>query len=151
MTVGESLNVLLVEDDLGDAKALIRAMRRAQIAERTVHAKDGLEALSLMRDASALCLERYVILLDLNMPRMNGIEFLRALRQDAALRRAVVFVLTTSDDAGDVSAAHDMNVAGYFLKGRVGRNFEALVDTLSRYWELTELPNMHAGDRSRLQ
>ncbi len=147
----ETLNVLLVEDDLGDAKALIRAMRRARIAERTVHAKDGQEALDLMRNDAATFPERYVVLLDLNMPRMNGIEFLKALRQDSALRRTVVFVLTTSSDAVDVSAAHEMNVAGYFVKGRVGRNFEDLLETLNRYWALAELPNMHAGLQGRLQ
>jgi CheY-like chemotaxis protein len=74
------------------------------------------------------------------MPRMDGIEFLRALRQDPQHKDAVVFVLTTSEDDRDKQLARDLNVTGYIVKSRVSREFLELVSMLDQYWRLVELP-----------
>ena len=80
------------------------------------------------------------MLLDLNLPRMNGIEFLQELRADEQLRRTTVVVLTTSDDEGDKDAAFAMNVAGYLLKPVTFASFVDLMSALERYWTQAEMP-----------
>ena len=84
--------------------------------------------------------ERRIILLDLNMPRMNGIEFLRALRADPALAPSPVIVLTTSNDERDRVDAYNLNVAGYLLKPVTFTNFVEVMAALNKYWTLVELP-----------
>ncbi|EAR52373.1 response regulator [Oceanicola granulosus HTCC2516] len=107
---------------------------------------DGVEALSLLRGESGRAPPRYVLLVDLNMPRMNGIEFLAELRSDPRLKRAVVFVITTSDDVRDLMAAYGEQVAGYILKQRAGPNFDSLVATLDHYRRIVRLPDMRIAD-----
>ncbi|SIS76164.1 Response regulator receiver domain-containing protein [Roseivivax lentus] len=136
------LNIILVEDDDGDAKAIRRALTKAGIANPVRRVTDGVEALALLRGAQGAVPETFIILLDLNMPRMNGIEFMAELRSDPALRRAVIFVMTTSRDDRDRADAYDRHVAGYILKSNVGEDFLDLVGTLDRYWHLVELPRI---------
>jgi CheY-like chemotaxis protein len=81
-----------------------------------------------------------LILLDLNMPRMNGIEFLRAIRADPELRSLPVVVLTTSNDERDKIDAYDLNVAGYLLKPVTFTDFVDLMAALNKYWMLVEMP-----------
>jgi CheY-like chemotaxis protein len=83
---------------------------------------------------------RRLILLDLNMPRMNGIEFLRAIRADPDLRSLPVVVLTTSNDERDKIDAYDLNVAGYLLKPVTFTDFVDLMAALNKYWMLVEMP-----------
>lgn len=139
---GNEVTVLLVEDDEIDAEAIGRAFHRAKIANPIVHVTDGLEALEALRGASEeSSLKRpYIVLLDLNMPRMNGIEFLEEVRKDAALQDSVVFVLTTSDDDRDKVAAYQKQVAGYVLKSKAGEDFVQLLGMLDHYWRIVELP-----------
>lgn len=140
-------NIILVEDDDGDAKAVRRALHGARIANPVMRARNGREALDLLRGKSAP--RHYIVLLDLNMPQMNGHEFLNELRADPVLRRAVVFVLTTSGDDRDLMAAYDNQVAGYIQKCNVGRDFLDLLNTLGWYWRVIDLPDMYvAPDRS---
>jgi len=80
------------------------------------------------------------VLLDLNMPRMNGIEFLREIRADAELRSLPVVVLTTSNDERDKVDAYDLNVAGYLLKPVTFADFVELMAALNKYWMLVEMP-----------
>jgi CheY-like chemotaxis protein len=80
------------------------------------------------------------VLLDLNMPKMNGIEFLRELRNDPDLRLTPVVVLTTSDDERDRVDAYNLNVAGYILKPVTLMNFVEAMATLNKYWSLVEMP-----------
>jgi len=130
------VNVLLVEDDEVDIMAMRRAFGKRKL-ENPIHvAHDGLEALSLLYRVP----RPYIILLDINMPRMNGIEFLHALRKDANQKDAVVFVLTTSPAEQDRRAAYAANVAGYIEKSDVGKGFADLVDLLERYWSIVKLP-----------
>jgi CheY-like chemotaxis protein len=133
------LNIVLVEDDDVDVMNVQRAFERAKISRPFLRAADGVEALDLLRDP-ATPLERRLVLLDLNLPRMNGIEFLRELRADEQLRRTPVVVLTTSDDEHDKLNAFDLNVAGYLLKPATLTDFVDLMATLDRYWAQAELP-----------
>jgi CheY-like chemotaxis protein len=136
------VNFLLVDDDEVDTKAVKRAFRMRQVINPLHTARDGVEALEKLRGApgSPAIPRPYIILLDLNMPRMDGIEFLRALRQDPQHKDAVVFVLTTSEDDRDKQLARDLNVTGYIVKSRVSREFLELVSMLDQYWRLVELP-----------
>jgi CheY-like chemotaxis protein len=136
------LNVLLVEDDDGDALAIRRAFRKAKVANDISRAVDGVEALEILRgknDRQSLS-RPYILLVDINMPRMNGIDFVRAVRADPSLRRAVVFVLTTSKRDEDRLAAYDLNVAGYILKETAGEDFLKLITLLEVYWRVVEAP-----------
>lgn len=133
------LNILLVEDDEVDVMNVQRAFQKNKIANPLYVAGDGIEALALLRGGT-VPKERRIVLLDLNMPRMNGIEFLRELRQDPELRGTTVVVLTTSNDERDKVDAYDLNVAGYLLKPVTFSNFCEVMAALNRYWALVELP-----------
>src|SRR5437879_6124904 len=113
------LNILLVEDDELDVMSIRRAFKKNNIVNPLYVARDGVEALAMLRgEPGALAIpdQRQLILLDLNMPRMGGIEFLRELRADPALRATPVIVLTTSDEERDKVDAYNLNVAGYIVK-----------------------------------
>lgn len=136
------LNILLVEDDDGDARALRRAFQKAKIGSPIVRALDGIEALELLSGTNGKTelLPPRILLVDLNMPRMNGIQLVRALRGDEKLRRSVVFVLTTSNREEDKAAAYDLNVAGYITKAKAAEDFLNLVNLLDYYTRIVELP-----------
>lgn len=137
--VEKALNILLVEDDQVDVMNVQRAFDRNRIANPLFVAGDGIEALRMLR-ADEVPRERRIILLDLNMPRMNGIEFLRELRADPVLSATPVVVLTTSDDERDKINAYNLNVAGYLLKPVTFINFVEVMAALNKYWTLVELP-----------
>ena len=136
------MKVLLVDDDLVDRMAVLRGFSRAGLDAEIQVAADGLEALEILRQPNdeARMEEPFLVLLDLNMPRMGGLKFLEELRKDPTLRRTVVFVLTTSDSDEDRLAAYDHFIAGYILKSRAGRNFEELLKLLQAYWSVVILP-----------
>ena len=133
------LNIVLVEDDDIDVMNIQRAFEKANIHIPVFRAADGVEGLELLRNPSTPS-DRRLVLLDLNLPRMNGIEFLRKLRSDAVLRRTPVIVLTTSDDAQDKLDAFELNVAGYMVKPVTFGTFVDLMASLNRYWTSVELP-----------
>lgn len=136
------VHLLLIEDDQVDAEAIQRALRQQRIANPFIVVPDGVEALKALRgeDGYDPVPRPYLILLDLNMPRMNGIEFLQAIRQDPELQRSIVFVLTTSDREEDKLAAYEEHVAGYILKSRAGEDFLEVVKLLRTYWRIVEFP-----------
>lgn len=138
----QTVQILLVEDDEIDAMAVQRAFRKQRIANPIHLAENGLEALELLRGQNGRPpLSRpFLILLDLNMPRMNGIEFLEELRNDPQLDNSLVFVLTTSDDDRDKVAAYEQHVAGYVVKAKAGEDFIHLMDILDGYWRYVEFP-----------
>lgn len=136
---GSEVSILLVEDDDVDAEAIKRAFAKAKIVNPVVRARDGLEGLEMLRTRGAIA-KPYIILLDLKMPRMNGLAFLEQIRIDDQLHDSVVFVLTTSRAETDVSAAYDKYVAGYIVKSQVGSSFSDLIGLLDHYWRLVELP-----------
>ena len=133
------LNVLLVEDDEVDVMNVRRAFKKNNICNPLWVAGNGLEGLEMLR-GSEIPRERRLILLDLNMPKMNGIEFLRELRADPELRLIPVVVLTTSDDERDRVEAYNLNVSGYILKPVTLVNFVEAMATLNKYWTLVEMP-----------
>ena len=137
-----TVNVLLVDDDDGDAKSVERAFRSARIANPIVRAIDGIDALSVLRgcDGRLKLAPPYLLLVDLNMPRMNGIELVESLRQDRELHNCIVFMLTTSNRDEDKLAAYDLNIAGYIVKERAGQDFQRLIDMMQGYWRIVELP-----------
>ena len=138
------VNILLVEDDEVDVMAIKRAFRELKIANPITEAKDGIEAFEILRGVNGYVpIPRpLIILLDLNMPRMGGMEFLDELRKDPNLHRCVVFVMTTSADERDRVRAYDKNVAGYVLKHDLGRSFLDAIAMLQHYWRVVELPDM---------
>jgi CheY-like chemotaxis protein len=133
------LNILLVEDDEVDVMNVRRAFKKNNIGNPLWVAGNGLDALELLRGPE-IPRERRLVLLDLNMPRMNGIEFLRALRADPELGLTPVVVLTTSDDERDRVNAYNLNVAGYILKPVTFVSFVEAMATLNKYWTLVEMP-----------
>lgn len=133
------LNVLLVEDDEVDVMNVRRAFKKGNITNPLFVAGNGLEALEQLR-SDAIPKSRRLVLLDLNMPKMNGIEFLRALRADSELRVTPVVVLTTSDAERDKVEAYNLHVAGYLLKPVTFASFCETMASLNRYWTLVELP-----------
>ena len=138
----KTVHLLLVEDDEVDELAFRRAMKEARVSNPITVARDGIEALEILRGTNGReALARpHITLLDLNMPRMNGLEFLQELRSDPAIKDSIVFVLTTSDDDRDRSKAYSENVAGFISKHDAGRDFANVVTMLSAYWRIVELP-----------
>ena len=139
MSPDRVLNLVLVEDDEIDVMNVRRALERAHVTNPLYVANNGIEALELLR-GDTVPRDRRLVLLDLNMPKMNGIEFLRELRKDPVLHHTPVVVLTTSDDERDKVNAYDLNVAGYLLKPVTFSNFCELMTALNKYWALVELP-----------
>jgi len=133
------LNILLVEDDEVDVMNVRRAFERNNVSNPLFVAGNGLEGLAMLR-GDKLPKERRLVLLDLNMPKMNGIEFLQALRADPELSATPVVVLTTSNDDQDKIDAYNLNVAGYLLKPVTFSNFCERMATLNKYWTLVEMP-----------
>ena len=133
------VNILLVEDDEVDVMNVHRAFAKNDIRNPLWVAGSGPEGLRMLRSGQ-VPRERRLVLLELNMPRMTGIEFLRELRADPVLRPTPVVVLTTSDDERDLVNAYDLNVAGYILKPVTFPRFVEVVAALDRYWALVEYP-----------
>lgn len=134
----KEVTLFLIEDDDLDAEAIERAFSRSRIANEIVRARNGAEALTMLQQNQVTT--PYLILLDINMPKMNGIEFLEKIRQDDALKGAIVFVLTTSQRDEDMVAAYRLQAAGYICKDKVGDDFMRLTDMLGNYWRIVELP-----------
>lgn len=137
------LNLLLVDDDAVDVMNVERAFQKNNLTSALYVASNGLEALAMLRGEGPLPkvpVQRRLILLDLNMPKMGGIEFLRELRADDKLRAIPVIVLTTSDEDSDKVEAYNLNVAGYILKPVTLAQFVAAIATLNQYWMLNEMP-----------
>lgn len=138
-----AVNLLVVEDDAVDLMAIQRGLKSMRIANPVTVARDGVEALECLRGLNGReKLPRpFLILLDLKMPRMDGLEFLAALRADPELSDSVVFVLTTSKYDEDVAAAYAKQIAGYIVKGTLADEFLRVVDLLEAYWRIVELPS----------
>jgi CheY-like chemotaxis protein len=135
--------ILLVEDDSVDAMTVKRAFKDLKITNLLVHKFNGEEALEYLRSNGngnsngKPC----VILLDLNMPRMNGVEFLKVIKADDKLKKIPVVVLTTSQEQQDKIESFKLSVAGYMLKSVDYKRFVEVIRTINLYWTLSELPN----------
>ena len=136
------VNLLLVDDDEVDVQGLKRAFIKSRIGNPITVARDGIEALEFLRgeNGRAKLPKPHLILLDLNMPRMNGIEFLETIRADEELKTALVFMITTSKDEEDKARAYGQHVAGYIVKQDPANTFMQAVSMLEHYWKIVEFP-----------
>lgn len=140
----KAVNILLVEDDLVDVMNVKRAFKKNNINNPLFVAENGAEALEMLRgdkNSKLVKTPPRIILLDLNMPKMGGIEFLKELRADENLKNISVFVMTTSNEDNDKVEAFRLNVAGYILKPLSMESFINAVSTLHNYWMLCEYPD----------
>jgi len=130
--------ILLVEDDQVDAMTVRRALKELHVTNPLEHVENGEAALTYLRGDSG---DRpCIILLDLNMPIMNGIEFLQVVKQDAQLKRIPVVVLTTSEEQQDKVNSFNLGVAGYMAKPVDYRQFVEVMRSIDSYWTLSEMP-----------
>ncbi len=130
------INILLVEDDEVDIMNVKRAFKRNNINNPLYIARDGEEALTMLRDKVVPFPK--IAIIDINMPKMNGIELLKEIRKDEELKIISVFVLTTSNVDSDIIEAYNLNVAGYILKPLSFEKFVEAVSTLNNFWQLCE-------------
>ena len=130
---------MFVEDDREDAMTVGPALKDLKVTNRLIHAVNGEEALEYLKSESnkKLC----VILLDLKMPKMNGIEFLKIAKADEGLKKIPVVMLTTSKQEQDVVESFKLGVAGYIVKPADYKKFVEAIRTINLYWTLSELPN----------
>lgn len=134
----KSKPILLIEDDSVDAMTVRRAIKELHVANPLEHVENGEEALAYLRDPGR---ERpCLILLDLNMPVMNGIEFLQAAKNDPGLKRIPVVALTTSDEQEDKVGSFELGVAGYMRKPVEYQQFVDIMRTIDAYWTISESP-----------
>jgi CheY-like chemotaxis protein len=131
--------VLLVEDDSVDAMTVKRALKDLNVTNPLVHTLNGEEALEYLKGNGNK--KPCVILLDLNMPKMNGIEFLQVVKVNDSLKRIPVIVLTTSQEEQDKINSFKLGVAGYMLKSINYKEFVEIIRTINLYWTLSELPD----------
>jgi CheY-like chemotaxis protein len=130
--------ILLVEDDHVDAMTFERALRELKLKNNLVHVSNGEEALKYLKNNGDM--KPCVILLDLDMPRMNGIEFLKLAKDNEELKSIPVIVLTSSDEGRNIDESFRSNVAGYIIKPVDYKKFVEAIRTVVLYWNLCELP-----------
>jgi CheY-like chemotaxis protein len=133
--------ILLVEDDQVDMMRVTRALKEIHVTNQIVYRENGEDALNYLQDENSdkPCL----ILLDLNMPVMNGIEFLQAVKKDERLRGIPVVVLTTSNDQQDKLNSFNLGVAGYVAKPVDYRQFVEVMRSIDAYWTISAMPHNH--------
>ncbi len=136
-----SVEILLVEDNPRDAEITLRALRKNNLANHLVHVGDGQEALDWLfgeRQYAGRDVNHHpkVVLLDLKLPKVDGIEVLRAVRADARTRRLPVVVLTSSREEQDLVRTYDLGVNSYIVKPVDFDNFSAAVAEAGHYWLL---------------
>lgn len=133
-----SITILLIEDDDVDAIGINRSFVKAGLKNEIVRAKNGKEALHLLK--MGVVGHPFIILLDLNMPMMDGLEFLTYLREYEKFKQSIVYVLTTSKSEQDIALSFDKNVAGYFIKNEVGTGYDSIVEFLGAYMKIAHFP-----------
>lgn len=143
------MNILLVEDSDLDAMILERTLKRMDLPASIVRARDGIEALQILEGEApnALTDGPFFILLDINMPRMNGHDFLQALRSNESISDHLVFMFTTSDNPTDVSLAYKRNVSGYFVKPQGSAELKNVLTSLHKFWKIC-IPPIPSAQRA---
>lgn len=136
--MNEKISILLVEDDHVDIMTIKRAFKDLKITNPVNVCENGLEALDFLRDQQKHL--PGIILLDLNMPKMNGIEFLQEIKDDEQLKLIPVVVLTTSKEEQDKVESFKLGVAGYMIKPVDYMQFVEIIRTIHLYWTLSEIP-----------
>jgi CheY-like chemotaxis protein len=138
----EEVSILIVDDDQVDVRAIERGLKQQRIVNPVYVAEDGRQGLAMLRgeEGHPRVPQPYLILLDLNMPRMNGLQFLKELREDASLSNSIVFILTTSNSDEDRVAAYKHHIAGYLVKSQAGVSFLRAIQMLERYVLSVQFP-----------
>ncbi|MFT6149417.1 MAG: CheY-like chemotaxis protein [Saprospiraceae bacterium] len=131
--------ILLVEDDRVDAMTVKRAIRQIKMHHPLIHAENGEEALEYLNNSSNE--KPWIILLDLNMPKMNGIEFLQVAKRNDAFKSIPVVVLTTSKEQQDRIETFKFGVAGYMVKPVDYSQFVEMMQAIKMYWSLSQQPD----------
>jgi len=131
--------ILLVEDDKIDAMTVKRAMKDLKITNLLAHVYNGLEALDYLKNLNNE--KPCIILLDLNMPKMNGIELLKNLKKDESFKKIPVVVLTTSNAEKDKTESFNLSIAGYMLKPVDYKQFVDVIKDINLYWTISEIPD----------
>lgn len=134
--------VLLVEDNIVNALAVKRVFGNLKVPKSVVHLENGEEALKYLKNGSNR--KPDLILLDMNMPGMNGIDFLRIIKGNPVLKSIPVVILATSDEERDVTDCFELNVVGYVIKALDEELFVETIETVARYWCCSKLPNIQA-------
>ena len=129
------MNVLFIEDDMIETMKMQRAVSKMESKHNIIEAKNGEEALSVLRDGNL----PDIILLDLNMPRMSGIEFLNILKSDSRLKYLPTIILTTSENRVDLLKCFEIGIAGYIIKPLKYEDYELKLKRVFDYWEISEL------------
>ena len=139
----QDVQILVFDDDEVSVMAIKRALKQMKLVNPIRVARDGTEGLEILRGEAGQeqLLPPFIVLLDINMPRMNGHEFLKEIRNDARLHRTVIFVLTTSDTPEDVNQAYSKNVAGYVVKERPFETFSKTLEMVDHLAKLVVLPD----------
>lgn len=137
--------VLLVEDDQVNAVAVEKVFLDLGLRTPLVHSHNGEEALEYLRDESNR--KPDIILLDLHMPKINGIEFLKIVKSEPVLRRIPVIMLTTSQDQQDIEECFAFNVAGYIIKPLDDKELAESIKTVVLYWSCSKLPSQQGDNR----
>ena len=129
------MNVLFIEDDMIETMKLQRAISKFQSKHKIIEAKNGEEAFDILKGESL----PDIILLDLNMPRMSGIEFLTKIKSDDKLKYLPVIILTTSENRVDLLKCFEIGIAGYIIKPLKYEDYESKLKKVFDYWEISEL------------
>ncbi len=130
------LNVLLIEDDTIEIMKLNRTISSLKLNHNIIEANNGEEALKILEQKEML---PDIILLDLNMPKINGIEFLSILKKDNLLKHIPTIVLTTSNNQKDLLECYKIGIAGYVLKPLRYEEYVSKIEILLSYWAINEL------------
>lgn len=138
----EPVNILLVEDDDVEAEAIQRAFEKADVKHPLYRAKDGVEALEMLKGENARYSipKPHLLLIDINMPRMSGIELLSHIRSEPTYKRTLAFVLTTSKSLEDRMRAYNYNIAGFVNKSDVNKDYKNVINMLENYTEIVAFP-----------
>ena len=141
-----TVSILLVEDNDVDAATITRGLARANISNPLIRARDGVDALERMlgTNGQTRLVPPYIMLIDIRMPRLDGLGLVRTIRSNPNLHRTIIFILTTSDDDRDRTAAYDAHVAGYIVKSNAPEQFRALAGMLEYYLAIVSPPPIAA-------
>ncbi len=131
--------ILLIEDDDVDVMTVKRALKDLKVSNQLVPIGDGEEAIKYLKDESAT--KPCIVLLDLNMPKMDGAEFLKIVKADKALKKIPVVILTTSNSDRDVIESFELGAAGYMVKSVDYEKFVETIRAIDQYWTLSKLPS----------
>ncbi|MGX5173095.1 response regulator [Aliikangiella sp. IMCC44653] len=134
----KQLNILLVDDDEVDVTIIKRDFKQKKIANPIYTASDGYVALNMLKNCEVPA--PYIILLDLHMPKIDGFEFLKIIRADEELSDSEVIVLTSSDSDKNRVNSFGMNALGYIVKKDTASEFLRVVEKMTKYWKVVEMP-----------